>query len=184
MATWTGRRWGRPPARIDVRAVAGMIILVFALGFYVYKHWIAEPPVPLNGIVRVADGDSLEIGGARIRLEGIDAVELHQTCTDPKGQSWPCGERAWREVRNHVAGRRLRCEPKGRDRFGRVLAVCFLDDGSDLNAWIVRQGWAMTFGYARVYQAEQDEAKSAKRGIWAGSFTPPQEWRQRHQRTD
>jgi endonuclease YncB( thermonuclease family) len=109
---------------------------------------------------------------------------LHQTCTDPKGQSWPCGERAWREVRSHVAGRPLRCESKGRDRFQRVLAVCFLDDGSDLNAWIVRQGWAVTFGYAHTYQAEQDEAKAAKRGIWAGSFTPPREWRQQHQRTD
>jgi endonuclease YncB( thermonuclease family) len=182
MAQWTGRRPARP--RFDLRVVAGAIVLVIALGAYVYKRWIAEPLPPLTGIARVADGDSLEIGGTRIRLEGIDAVELHQTCTDPRGQAWPCGERAMREVRNRVAGRRLRCESKGRDRFDRVLAVCFLDDGSDLNAWIVRQGWAVTYGHGHPYQAEQDEAKAARRGIWAGSFTPPREWRQQHQRTD
>jgi endonuclease YncB( thermonuclease family) len=45
---------------------------------------------------------------------------------------------------------------------------------------MVRQGWAVVFGYGRNYRAEQAEAKAAKRGIWAGTFTTPAEWRQRH----
>ena len=59
-----------------------------------------------------------------------------------------------------------------------------LPDGSNVNAWMVQQGWAVTSGYAEVYGAEQAEAKSAKRGLWAGSFTPPRQWRDQHPRTE
>ena len=80
---------------------------------------------------------------------------------------------AARELRAHIRGQTLRCESKGSDQFQRVLAVCFLPDGSDLNAWMVAQGWALTWGHARRYQAEQEAAQHAKRGIWAGTFTHP-----------
>ena len=48
--------------------------------------------------VRVADGDSIEFGGQRIRLRGIDAPELHQECRDLSGRNWPCGRRARDEI--------------------------------------------------------------------------------------
>jgi endonuclease YncB( thermonuclease family) len=60
-----------------------------------------------------------------------------------------------------------------------VLAVCSLA-GADVNAWMVRQGWALAYGSAGHYQSQQDEARAAKRGIWAGTFTYPQQWRQSH----
>jgi endonuclease YncB( thermonuclease family) len=172
----------RVPRPIDGRAVVIAVLLLGSLGYYAYRYWTATPLAPLNGAAVVIDGDSLEIGKTRIRLEGIDAPELEQTCADPKGQTWACGRSASRAVRAHLQGHDVRCEPKGLDQFKRVLAVCFLSDGSDLNAWIVRQGWALAFGYAQVYRVEQDEAQSAKRGIWAGTFTPPHEWRQQHPR--
>ena len=65
------------------------------------------------------------------------------------------------------------------DRYRRILAVCSLS-GSDVNAWMVRQGWALAYGYAGTYHAQQDEAQAARRGIWAGAFVPPAEWRKRH----
>ena len=34
------------------------------------------------GNVRIIDGDTLEIGGKRVRLFGVDAPELHQICWD------------------------------------------------------------------------------------------------------
>ena len=49
-----------------------------------------------------------------------------------------------------------------------------------MNAWMVRQGWALAYGYAGTYHAQQDEAQTARRGIWAGAFVPPAEWRKRH----
>jgi endonuclease YncB( thermonuclease family) len=37
-------------------------------------------------------------------------------------------------------------------------------------------------GFVKMYESEQDEAEAAKRGIWAGTFTPPWKWRQEHPR--
>lgn len=178
------RHAARPAGRrpVDVRAIIIAAVLIGSLGYYGYKHFTAKPLPPLTGAATVADGDTIEIYGTRIRLEGIDAPELEQTCGDVNGQSWPCGRSALRALRAHVQGHDLKCEPKGLDQFKRVLAVCFLPDSSDLNAWIVRQGWALAYGHAQVYRTEQDEAQAAKRGIWAGTFTPPREWRQQHPR--
>jgi endonuclease YncB( thermonuclease family) len=62
-----------------------------------------------------------------------------------------------------------------------VLAICSLPDGTDINAWMVQQGWAVASGFAPSYYAEQTAAQSGKRGIWSGSFVPPRQWRQRWQ---
>jgi endonuclease YncB( thermonuclease family) len=77
----------------------------------------------------------------------------------------------------------LTCQPSGFDRYDRVLATCIVPDGSDVNAWLVRRGWALAYGGGGNYRSEQDEAEAAKRGIWAGTFLPPEEWRRRHPRS-
>ena len=194
MAGWVGRRIARAPEnqRGDSAALVGLVVLAVALAFYGYKHWHGEPLVggawykhwdakPLVGAASVVDGDSLEISGTRIRLTGIDAPEMHQTCTDARRETWSCGRAAARELRARIGDRELKCEQTASDRYRRVLAVCFLPDGSDVNAWMVRQGWAVASGYAPNYRSQQDEAKAAKRGIWAGTFMLPAEWRQRYQ---
>jgi endonuclease YncB( thermonuclease family) len=69
------------------------------------------------------------------------------------------------------------CEPKGRDRYKRIIAECFKDN-TNLNAWMVVQGWAVAFRkYGINYIPQEDEARLARRGIWAGSFEIPRDWR-------
>ncbi len=46
-----------------------------------------------GGPFKVLDGDSLELGGIRFRLEGIDAPEYRQTC-QKGGVTWSCGKQA------------------------------------------------------------------------------------------
>src|ERR1700730_15860074 len=97
MAGWVGRRIARAPEnqRGDSAALVGLVVLAVALAFHGYKHWRGEPRIggawykhwdakPLVGAALVVDGDSLEISGARIRLTGIDAPEMRQTCTDAR----------------------------------------------------------------------------------------------------
>jgi len=129
------------------------------------------------GQASVIDGDTLEVHSTRIRLWGIDAPESAQTCADAGGGSWACGNRATRELRNYIRGQQLSCKEKALDRYRRTLAICKLPDGTDINAWMVRQGWAVAYGFTKTYQSEQDEAENAKRGIWAGTFMEPAQWR-------
>ncbi len=171
------------------RKPAFLLVLALAClsGFYAFGHRPAAraraerqqvvPRAPIVGRVWVVDGDSIRIAGVSIRLAGIDAPEWDQTCTDPAGRSWRCGLAAGRRLREHVRGRVLTCRPRARDRYGRTVATCALPDGADVNAWLVRGGWAIASGYSRIYAAEEADAKSEKRGIWAGSFIDPADWR-------
>jgi endonuclease YncB( thermonuclease family) len=157
-----------------------LVLSICLLAFYALRYWSMPSFAPIAGTARVIDGDSIEISGIRIRLEAIDAPEWDQTCRDGNGRSWWCGRTASQELAALVRGRELTCKPQGFDRYRRVLAVCRLADGSDLNARLVRQGWAVVSGYASPYQSEQAQAKAARRGIWIGDFDLPREWRRRH----
>ena len=161
MAYWAGRRGARRVVtrRADPRPFVAFALLAGLLGFYAYQHWTATPASPLIGRARVLDGDSLEISGARIRLEGIDAPELKQTCVDPKGQMWSCGQTAAQELRSYVGGRELTCARHGVDRYNRILATCSVPDGSDLNAWIIKQGWAVVIRRCRPFRWSSTQPK-------------------------
>jgi endonuclease YncB( thermonuclease family) len=173
-ARWT-RRLGNLDLWIAIAITAGLI------AYQVYRHLNPEPQPVIVGRARVIDGDTIDITGARIRLIGIDAPELDQPCTHARGETWPCGRAATRELRAHVGRQDLSCATRGLDAYRRVLAVCSLPDGSDVNAWMVAQGWAVASGFAPTYYAEETQARSAKRGIWSGSFVPPRQWRQHRQ---
>ena len=174
--SWRSREGRRGASRL----VVALLLLLGLLAAYAYKRWSTPSLAPHVGTAWVADGDSIEISGARIRLQGIDAPELDQTCLDPEGRSWPCGRTAARELRTHIRDRELTCKPTGADRYQRILAICALPDGSEVNAWMIRQGWAVASGHVGSYQSEQDEARAGQRGLWAGRFDWPWDWRRRH----
>ncbi len=138
------------------------MVLIGSLGIYMVERWMRAPDAPIVGNAFIADGDTLTIAGTRIRLIDIDAPELDQTCLDGQGHDWPCGRQASAQLRSRTRGSDLSCQPKSRDQYGRTLATCTLPDGSNINAWMVEQGWAVTSGLSNAYGAQQTNAKSAK----------------------
>ncbi|QIB32876.1 thermonuclease family protein [Ancylobacter pratisalsi] len=158
--------------------------LLLAAGLVVLALLVQRLVPPLTGEVRVADGDSLEIDGTRVRIEGIDAPELHQSCGEA-GARWPCGLRA-RAALEAVIGEALAqqggavtCRPVDEDRYGRSVAVCEAGE-RDIGAVLVGQGWAVATGLS--YAGEERAARAARAGIWAGPFEMPADWRGRHPR--
>lgn len=129
------------------------------------------------GVASVIDGDTLEVHGQRIRLLGIDAPESRQTCMKG-GKPWRCGKDAAFALADKIGYKPVTCEAKGKpDRYGRATAVCRLGS-EDLNAWMVREGWAMAYRqYSRAYVEDEAAARESRRGIWSSEFTPPWEWR-------
>lgn len=136
----------------------------------------------LVGTASVIDGDTIEIHGQRIRLHGIDAPESKQLCLDALGKKYRCGQRAALALADFIDSRQpVSCREVDRDRYGRVVAVCKAG-GVDIGGWMVRQGHALDWPHFSLgaYIAVQREAQGARRGIWAGSFALPWEWRQLH----
>jgi endonuclease YncB( thermonuclease family) len=132
---------------------------------------------PLVGQARVIDGDTIEISGRHVRLEGIDAPEMVQTCSDRAGNAWPCGRTAAKALEHLVAGGSLTCNDQGTDKYGRMLGVCF-SGTRDVNAEMVRQGLAWAFvKYSRSYVREEAEARALHIGIWQGEAKPAWDFR-------
>ncbi len=80
------------------------------------------------GQARVIDGDTIQISGERVRLQGIDAPETRQSCT-LSGVGWPCGQNAARMLTSVTDGQVVTCKGNRRDRYGRLIAVCYIGDG-------------------------------------------------------
>ena len=99
---------------------------------------------PIVGQASVIDGDTLSVRGTRIRLHGIDAPESAQLCKDAAGIDYRCGQAAALALADQISKRLVTCEPRDTDRYGRVVSVCRADD-EDLNAWMVRQGYAIAY---------------------------------------
>lgn len=135
------------------------------------------------GIPRVVDGDTLVIGATKVRLQGVDAPETDQVCLNGNGGRWTCGIEARDRLAAHVAGREIVCASQGVDGYGRMLGVCSLR-GEDLNAWVVREGWALAYvTYSSAYAPAEKDAHLHKRGLWQGAFIAPWDWRHRNAKT-
>ena len=130
----------------------------------------------LIGQASVIDGDTIEIHGQRIRLFGIDAPEHDQLC-EAAGAQYRCGQQAALALADQIGSQTVDCAPRDVDQYGRIVAVCSAG-GEDLNAWMVRHGWALAYRhYSMAYVSDEDAARVAAVGIWRGTFDAPWDWR-------
>jgi micrococcal nuclease len=122
-------------------------------------------------VVGIIDGDSIEVlhdkKPERIRLFGIDCPEKWQ----------PFGDKAKQATSSLLFGKDVRIETHGRDKHRRTLGTVF-HGNVNVNQVMVREGWCWWFSkYVpkdTVLQQFEQEAKEAKKGLWADpNPTPP-----------
>lgn len=131
----------------------------------------------LVGVASVIDGDTLEIHGTRIRLNGIDAPEAGQTCMTSNEQ-YRCGQSAALFLSDAIGRSQVSCEPLDRDRYGRIVAKC-MTNNNDLGSLMVGSGWALAYRrYDTVYVPQEDNAREERLGLWSGEFVEPWLWRE------
>ncbi|GJE14845.1 thermonuclease family protein [Methylobacterium longum] len=132
---------------------------------------------PVVGRASVIDGDTIEIRGTRFRLQGVDTPEHAQLCRDRSGKEYRCGQVAANALADKIGAGNVACDPITTDRYRRTVAICRLG-AEDLNGWLVGEGFGIAYRrYSTAYVDREEAAKAARRGLWAGSFTPPWAWR-------
>lgn len=153
-------------------------------------------------VVRVFDGDSVQVGDTVYNLAGIDAPELGQICTKDK-KTEPCGLTSAYNLRKMLdlgkAG--LNCRPEEtkrepvasdkaerrtaermaeqRDQARRhtPIATCVVGD-QDVSRALIQSGQALALPDAPPdYLAAQKKAEQAGLGIWGSRFIKPWDWR-------
>lgn len=165
--------------QVGKSASTPLAIIAFMLAAMTFPAKAAER---IEGRATVTDGDTIAVEGtdARIRLYGIDAPESGQTCDDAAGKRYLCGTRSADHLAQ-IIGRsgRVTCFEEDRDRYGRIVAECSTTGNVVINAEMVRAGWAVEYDeYSDGrYDQEEANARSAKRGIWQGTFVEPSKWR-------
>jgi endonuclease YncB( thermonuclease family) len=130
-------------------------------------------------VVGVVDGDTIDILAdgkkVRIRLAEIDCPE--------KAQAF--GKRAKEAASDLAFDKEVRVEIRDHDRYGRTVGAVTLPDGRSLNEELVREGmawWYKRYSKNRGIGVIEEEARAAKRGLWADAHpTPP--WEFRRQKT-
>ncbi len=170
------RRGHLSPHLLDIFPVALLAIGMSAIAIHAYA---TRSTTPLFGQAFVIDGDTIVVQGTHIRLSAIDAPESDQTCNDAQGISYPCGAVATAYLKFLIDAKPVHCIQKDTDRYGRIVARCFVD-GADLGEAMVRSGHAIDYRrYDRegLYAQAQAEAKHLQLGVWRGVFVPPEVWR-------
>lgn len=149
-----------------IKIVFGIIRLIFQI----FTGGSAEVIEPFAGKAYVIDGDTLAFGDKRVRIFGMDAPETDQ-------EQGPIATNAMRAL---VGNKNLQVRPIELDRYNRIVARVYLDNGQDIATHMVRGGWAIAeTKYSRDYVKDMRIAKRNKAGFWAmrGGIANPQAFR-------
>ncbi len=174
----------RPRINRQARLVLTAAALLGALVHVGVKPSLTQPAHAFF-VARVVDGDTIVLSdGSRVRLIGIDTPELHYSeklLKDSRrsGKDIKTIQRMGKKAKEFTARLcldkkvTLECDVEKRDRYGRTLAYVFLEDGTFVNAEIVKAGYAqiMTIPpnvkYADLFLKLEREARQGSRGLWA-----------------
>lgn len=130
-----------------------------------------------HAVSKVVDGDTFWVKysngtEAKIRLIGINSPEARNT---GKTQIEYFGKESSEFARKILTGRKVRIvyDVQKYDRYKRHLAYVYLEDGTFLNALLVKEGYANVatyppnVKYVELFTKLEREARSKRKGLWA-----------------
>ena len=157
-----------------------IVVFIFAAGF-------AYSADQFFFVSKVIDGDTIKLStGEHVRLIGIDTPESrynNKLVRDSKRSARDInsivsmGKKASDFTRSFVEGKNVRLEfdVEKYDKYKRLLAYVYLEDGTFVNARIVEEGYAQTLTippnikYARMLLKLEREAREKNKGLWKDS---------------
>lgn len=157
--------------------ILGLVVAGTVLWLWQQRQQAQANRQQVTGAAAVIDGDTLQLGGTKVRLYGIDAPESAQTCQRGR-QTYPCGREAAQALAGLLWNQVVTCQRRDTDRYGRTVAVCRTPLVGDVNAWMVSRGYALAYrSYSTDYVPQENAARKAKLGLHAGSYVNPADYR-------
>ena len=158
-------------------------LLVVFLVLLLASTALGQEVVIRGRCVGVHDGDSItllspEYTQIKIRVAFLDAPELGQ----------PFGNNAKQAMSALVFGKDIAVYPHAIDRYGRTVAVVYVD-GIDAGLELLRQGLAWVYtrylpeatpDIQASYRQAETKAREQRRGLWSDTQTPVPPWVYRH----
>lgn len=144
----------------------------------------ATQPAPTSqstyySVAEVVDGDTIKInmGGKveTLRLIGMDTPET----VDPRKPVQCFGKEASNKAKELLSGKKVRIETDAtqgeRDKYSRLLAYVYREDGVFYNKYMIEQGYAHEYTYNTPYKYQTDfksaqkSAQTNQMGLWSPS---------------
>lgn len=135
-----------------------------------------QKPADFLSVTRVVDGDTFYADngtekGLKVRLIGIDAPEARRVFNKEVGYYGPEAKAYLTEL---LANKKVRLvsDVDPLDRFGRTLSYVYLEDGTFVNAELIKNGYAVLMtippnvAFADHFSTLQREARASKKGLW------------------
>lgn len=128
-------------------------------------------------VSKVIDGDTLELQLGdkieKVRLIGVNTPET----VDPRRKVECFGREASDYAKKILTGQKVSLEfdpsQDQRDKYSRLLAYLYLEDGSLFNLDLIKAGYAYEYTYKKPYlyqsqfQSAEDQAQSKQLGLWS-----------------
>jgi len=153
---------------ISIRNCISSIVVVLTVCSLAHAQIYTVERVIDGDTIVVTDGDKIE----KVRLIGVDTPET----VHPKKPVEYFGKEASAFTKSMCEGKKVRLEydQTKRDKYNRLLAYVYLEDGTFLNAEIVKQGYGhaytrFPFKYLEEFREYEREAREDKRGLWGKS---------------
>lgn len=131
---------------------------------------------------RVLNGKSFQLeNGKTVRLASLQVPNIQET-HGLKRPGQPMGKQSHQALIDLVNRQKIRFEfgPEETDRKGRLVALAYLEDGRNVQAEMIKQGWAMVYPFPDMrkplkgWLALESKARDAKLGIWQNDYWNPQ----------
>lgn len=159
-----------------------LIVFILAISFFIAyfpKKTAKIPKIDSERqyqVVKVIDGDTYEIKIDeqiwKVRMLGVDTPET----VDPRKTVQCFGKEASDRTKELLIGRTVTLQidsgQSSIDKFGRLLAYTYRDDGLFVNSYLIENGFAHEYTYNFPYQRQeefkdlQNKAKKEKIGLW------------------
>ncbi len=169
---------GRDMGRTIMAGLLGTTVLGAALLLVLPAQLFGRVPAMTGKVqapaaaVAVVDGQTLRLGEAVVRLQGVEAPARGTLCLMPDNRRFDCGAAAAAALARVVRSHPVSCRLYGTDAAGFAQGLCEAGPVA-VNRAIVAAGWARASdvpeGFAEArFADEEDDARAALRGIWQG----------------